>query len=189
MIGPGRRHVLRLGGVAAAAACRAPAIAKAPWPSKRIRIVCSYPPGGLTDIFARAYGEYISQRTGQPAVVENKAGAAGAIAAEQVKFAPADGYTLMWTNSTTMIQNKLLFKKLPYDPDKDFVLISWMNTGHLPTILNRDVPAKNLAEFADYAPGNKVSMATYGPASYPHPVAQALTPPFRPHTKPAPSPL
>jgi tripartite-type tricarboxylate transporter receptor subunit TctC len=174
IIRPGRRHVLRLGAVAAAAALPAPAIAQAAWPSKPIRIVCSYPPGGLTDIFARAYGEYISQKTGQPAIVENKAGAAGAIAAEQVKFAPADGYTLMWTNSTTMIQNKLLFKKLPYDPDKDFVLISWMNTGHLPTILNKDVPAKNLAEFADYARGRKVSMATYGAGSYAHVVVEAL---------------
>src|SRR5260370_14006861 len=165
MIGPGRRHVLRLGGVAAAAALPAPAIAQAAWHSKPMRIVCSHPPGGLTDLFARAYGEYISQRTGQPAVVENKAGAAGAIAAEQVKFAPADGYTLMWTNSTTMIQNKLLFKKLPYDPDKDFVLISWMNTGHLPTILNKDVPAKNLAEFPDYARSHNVRMSTYAACS------------------------
>src|SRR5260370_774294 len=145
-----------------------------PSPATPIRSGSRYPPGGLTDMLARAYGEYISQKRGQPAIVENKAGAAGAIAAEQVKSAPADGYTLMWTNSTTMIQNKLLFKKLPYDPDKDFVLISWMNTGHLPTILNKDVPAKNLAEFTDYARGHKVSMATYGAGSYAHVVVEAL---------------
>ena len=106
------------------------------------QIVCGYPAGGLTDIFARAYGEYISQKTGQPVSVENKAGAGGAIAAEQVKRAAPDGYTLMWTISTTMIMNKVLFKKLPYDPDKDFVLISWMDAGHLPTIVNKNVPAQ-----------------------------------------------
>ena len=91
------------------------------WPSKPIKIVCTYPPGGLTDVFSRAYGEYVSQKLGQPVVVENKTGAAGAIGAELVKNAPPDGYTLMFTNSTTMVQNKVLFKKLPYDPDKDFV--------------------------------------------------------------------
>ena len=100
--------------------CRHPPSPRA-WPSKPIRIVCGYPAGGLTDIFARAYGECISQKTGQPVSVENKTGASGAIAAEQVKTAPPDGYTLMWTISTTMIMNKVLFKKLPYDPDKDFV--------------------------------------------------------------------
>src|SRR5258708_9650086 len=159
---------------AAAASLPSPALAQEACPRKPMRIVCGYPAGGLTDIFARAYGDFISQKTGQPVSVENKAGASGAIAAEQVKAAAPDGYTLMWTISTTMIMNKVLFKKLPYDPDKDFVLISWMNTGHLPTILNRDVPAKNLAEFADYARGNKVSMATYGAGSYAHVVVEAL---------------
>ena len=62
----------------------APAIAEA-WPSKPIKIVCTYPPGGLTDIFSRAYGEYVSQKLGQSVVVENKTGAAGAIGAELVK--------------------------------------------------------------------------------------------------------
>jgi tripartite-type tricarboxylate transporter receptor subunit TctC len=172
-----RRQVLRYGAAMAtttAASIAAPAIAEAPWPSKPIRIVCSYPPGGLTDVFARAYGDHIAQKTGQSVVVENKTGAAGAIAAEQVKAAPGDGYTLMWTNSTTMIQNKVLFKKLPYDPDKDFVLVSWMNAGHLPTIINKNVPAKNIAEFADYAKKNKVSMATYGAGSYSHIVTEML---------------
>jgi tripartite-type tricarboxylate transporter receptor subunit TctC len=150
-----------------------PAIAES-WPSRPIRIICTYPAGGLTDVFARAYGEYIAQKTGQPVVVENKAGAAGAIGAEMVKAAPPDGYTLMFTNSTTMVQNKALFRKLPYDPDKDFALIAWFNTGHLPTIINKDVPANNVAEFAAWARDRKVSLATYGAGSYPHVVAETL---------------
>jgi tripartite-type tricarboxylate transporter receptor subunit TctC len=172
-IRPSRRDVLRYGGVAAAGLAPAPAIADT-WPSKPIRIICGYPAGGLTDIFARGYGEFIAQKTGQPVYVENKAGASGAIAAEQVKGATPDGYTLMFTISTTMIMNKVLFKKLPYDPDKDFALISWLNAGHLPMIVNKDVPAKNLAEFADYARKNKVSLGTYGAGSYPHVAAEAL---------------
>jgi tripartite-type tricarboxylate transporter receptor subunit TctC len=174
IVHPSRRDVLRYGAAATAAALLpAPAIAQA-WPSKPIRIVCGYPVGGLTDIFARAYGEGIAQKTGQPVVVENKTGASGAIAAEQVKSAPADGYTLMWTISTTMIMNKVLFKKLPYDPDKDFVPISWMDAGHLPTILHKSVPGANLDEFAAYARKNKVSIGTYGAGSYSHVAVAAL---------------
>ena len=173
IVRPSRRDLLRYGAAAAAATLSAPAIAQA-WPSKPIRIICGYPVGGLTDIFARAYGEGISQLTGQPVVVENKAGASGTIAAEQVKQAPPDGYTLMWTISTTLIMNKVLFKKLPYDPDKDFVPISWMDAGHLPLIVNKNVPANNLKEFADYARNNKVSMGTYGAGSYSHCAVEAL---------------
>ena len=112
IVRPSRRDVLRFGAMAAASALPAPAIAQA-WPNKPIKIVCTYPPGGLTDIFSRAYGDFISQKLGQPVVVENKTGAAGAIGAELVKNSAADGYTLMFTNSTTMVQNKVLFKKLP----------------------------------------------------------------------------
>jgi len=174
IIRPSRRDMLRLGMASAvASSLAAPAIADA-WPSKPIRIVCGYPVGGLTDIFARAYGEGIAQTTGQPVVVENKTGASGAIAAEQVKAASADGYTLMWTISTTLIMNKVLFKKLPYDPDKDFVLISWMNAGHLPTVVAKNVPAANLKEFVDWAKGRKVSMGTYGAGSYSHVVVETL---------------
>jgi len=174
IVRPSRRDVLRHGAAATAAALLpAPAVAQT-WPSKPIRIVCGFPVGGLTDIFARAYGEGISQRTGQPVVVENKTGASGAIAAEQVKSAAPDGYTLMWTISTTLIMNKVLFKKLPYDPDKDFVPISWMDAGHLPTILHKSVPGANLKEFADYARGNKVSLGTYGAGSYSHVAVAAL---------------
>jgi len=177
-IRPSRREVLRFGSAAVAATTlSAPAIAqgsKDAWPSKPIRIICGYPAGGLTDTFARAYGDFISQKTGQPVSVENKAGASGAIAAEQVKNAAPDGYTLMWTISTTMIMNKVLFKKLPYDPDKDFVPISWMDAGHLPTILHKSVPAAGLNDFAQYARNNKVSFGTYGAGSYSHCAVEAL---------------
>src|SRR5262245_16795899 len=173
IVRPTRRDVLRYGSAAAFAALPAPAIADT-WPSKPIKIIVTYPPGGLTDVFARAYGEYVGQKVGQAVVVENKTGAAGAIGAEMVKSAPADGYTLMFTNSTTMVQNKVLFKKLPYDPDHDFALIAWFNTGHLPTIINKDIPAANVAEFAAWARGRKVSLATYGAGSYPHVVAETL---------------
>jgi tripartite-type tricarboxylate transporter receptor subunit TctC len=174
IVRPSRREVLRYGSASAlAAALPAPAIADT-WPSKPIRIICGYPAGGLTDTFARAYGEYISQKTGQPVTVENKAGAAGAIAAEMVKNATPDGHTLMWTISTTMIMNKVLFKKLPYDPDKDFALISWMDAGHLPFVVNKNVPAKNLEEFATFARSNRVSLGSYAAGSYSHVAIEAL---------------
>ncbi len=177
-IRPTRRDLLRYGSVSALAALPAPAIAPAfaqgAWPSRPIKIVVTYPPGGLTDVFSRAYGEYVSQKVGQPVVVENKAGAAGAIGAELVKQSPPDGYTLMFTNSTTMMQNKVLFKKLPYDPDKDFTLVAWFNTGHLPTAVNKDVPVKTIPEFAAWAKERKVSAATYGAGSFAHVVAESL---------------
>ena len=85
-----RRKLLRIG--AAVAAFPMPALAQA-WPSKPIRIVCTYPPGGLTDVFARAYGEFVGQKLGQAVVVENKTGAAGAIGAEIVKQATQPAIT------------------------------------------------------------------------------------------------
>jgi tripartite-type tricarboxylate transporter receptor subunit TctC len=174
-----RREVLRFGSAAASVGLlAAPAIAQS-WPNKPIKIICGYPAGGLTDIFARAYGEGIAQMTGQPVYVENKAGASGAIAAEQVKSATPDGHTLMWTISTTMIMNKVLFKKLPYDPDTDFVLISWMDAGHLPLIVNAKLPVKTLAELDAYARANKTSLGTYGAGSYSHVAVEALNRHFK----------
>src|SRR4029078_2952302 len=145
-----------------------------PWPDKPIKIIVTYPAGGLTDVFARAYGEYIGQKGGQPVVVENKTGAAGAIGAEMVKGAPADGYTLMVTNSTTMVQNKVLFKKLPYDPDKDFSLVAWFNPGPPPTAVPKDVPVKDVKECAAWSTARKVSAGPYGAASSAHVVAETL---------------
>ena len=85
------------------------------------------PAGGLTDSFARIYGEYLSQKLGQPVIVENKAGASGSIGAGAVKQSPPDGYTLLVALTATLAQNRVLFKSLPYDPDKHFALISSMS--------------------------------------------------------------
>ncbi|MBX9588704.1 MAG: tripartite tricarboxylate transporter substrate binding protein [Hyphomonadaceae bacterium] len=163
------RRTLIKTGIASAAAMplSAPAQAQA-WPTKPIRIVCGYPAGGLTDLFARAYGEHLAQTLGQPVVVENKPGAGGSIAAQLVKTSPADGYTLMFTISTTMFGNRVLYKSLPYDPDKDFVLISSMSAGHLPFVASKATGATNLAEFIAYARKNKVSVGTYAAGSYAH---------------------
>jgi tripartite-type tricarboxylate transporter receptor subunit TctC len=163
-----RRSLIRSGAaVATLPLIGAPAIAQ-PWPSKPIRFVVSYPPGGLTDLFARAYGDYVSRQVGQPVIVENKAGAGGTVGAVEVKRSPADGYTLMFTISTTMIMNKVLYKNLPYDPDKDFVLISYMPSGSLPLVASTATGATNLKEFAEYARKNKTSVGTYAAGSYAH---------------------
>jgi tripartite-type tricarboxylate transporter receptor subunit TctC len=163
-----RRHLfVSCLALAVAAYLASPAWAQA-WPAKPIKIVVGYPAGGLTDLFARAYGEYISQKVGQPVLVENKAGAGGSIAAQAVKSAPADGYTLMFTIATTMIMNRVLYKSLPYDADKDFVLISSMSPGQLPFVVHKSTGAKTLNEFFAYAKTNKATYGTYAPGSYAH---------------------
>lgn len=144
-----------------------PARAQA-WPSKTIRIVCGFPAGGLTDLLARAYGEFLQQKLGQTVVVENRTGAAGAIAARAVKASPADGYTLMFTISTTLLMNRVMFRNLGYDGDNDFVRISHLSAGHLPTIASKATGASNLAQFVAYARKNEMNYGTYGPGSYAH---------------------
>jgi len=144
------------------------------WPNRPVKVTVTFPAGGLTDVWARTYSEYAAQKLGQSFVVENKTGASGAIGAEQMSKAAPDGYNLMFTISTTMIMNKVLFKQLPYNPDKDFVPVAFFSAGHLPTIVHKDVPAKNLKEFVEFARKNKVSMGTYGAGSYSHVVVAEL---------------
>ncbi|MBL8674337.1 MAG: tripartite tricarboxylate transporter substrate binding protein [Rhodospirillales bacterium] len=138
------------------------------WPNKPVKVTVTFPAGGLTDTWARVYSEYASQKLGQSFIVDNKTGASGAIGAEMLAKAPPDGYNLMFTISTTMIMNKVLFKSLPYNPDKDFVPVAFFSAGHLPLIVHKDVPAKNIKEFVDFARKNKVSLGTYGAGSYSH---------------------
>jgi tripartite-type tricarboxylate transporter receptor subunit TctC len=163
-----RRTLIKSGMATAAALPLAGTAWAQAWPSKPIKIVVGYPAGGLTDLFARAYGEYVGQKLGQPVVVENRPGAGGTVAAQAVKVAPPDGYTLMFTITTTMVMNRVLYKNLPYDPEKDFVLISCMPSGGLPLVASKATGATNLNEFAAYARKNRVSFGTYAAGSAAH---------------------
>ena len=148
------------------------------WPSKPIKFVCAYPAGGLTDLFARAYGDYVAQKVGQPVVVENRPGAGGTLAAQFVKTAPADGYTFLFAITTTLLQNRVVYKHLPYDPDKDFVLVACMPSGSLPFVAHKSTGAANIKDFVDYARKNKVSIGTFGPGTIPHVTTHELNKSF-----------
>jgi tripartite-type tricarboxylate transporter receptor subunit TctC len=138
------------------------------WPSKPIKIVCAFPAGGLADVFARIYGDYLSGKLGQPVVVENRAGATGSIAALAVKQSPPDGYTLLVTINATFAQNRVLYKNLAYDPDRDFVLISSMSAGHVPTVAAKATGVTNLKEFVEFARKNETNVGTFGVGTYAH---------------------
>lgn len=144
------------------------------WPSKPIKIVDIMPAGAFTDQLARAYGDYLSQKLRQPVVVENKPGGTGLVAARIVKSSPADGYTLLFAIGTTMMMNRVLYKRLPYDPDNDFVPISGMSPGSLVFVAHASTGATNLAEFIEYARRNKTNIATFGAGSSSHMVVAEL---------------
>ena len=141
------------------------------WPSKPIRIVVAFPPGGLTDAIARNYGEHLSGKLGVPVVIDNKPGAGAIIGIDAVAKAPADGYTLGMSTSGTYWQNRVLYNKLPYNLDKDLTPVTVFPSGPLVVGIHDKIPAKTMAEFVAWAKKNPTSMGTYAPGSYPHMVA------------------
>ncbi len=171
-----RRHFLS-GAAAVASAVGLPSAwvqakpASTKWPLKPIRIVVAFPPGGLTDAYARMYAEQITTQLGVPAVVENRPGAGAIIAIDHVAKSAPDGYTLLMTTSGTVWQNRVLYSKLPYNLDKDLTPIANFPSGPLVVGVSEKVPAKNMREFIEFAKTNQASMGTYAPGSYPHMVA------------------
>ena len=143
----------------------------APWPSKPIRIVVAFPPGGLTDAYARMYAEQLTAKFGQTALVDNKPGAGAVIGIDAVAKSPPDGYTLLMTTSGTVWQNRVLYSKLPYNLDRDLTPVAVFPSGPLVVAVSDKVPATNMREFVEYAKRNPTSMGTYAPGSYPHMVA------------------
>jgi len=168
---PARLLVTGIALMAAAAAHGQTAAKPAAWPAKPIRIIVAFPPGGLTDAYARMYAEQLTAKLGQSVVVENKPGAGAIIGIEAVAKSPPDGYTLLMTTSGTVWQNRVLYTKLPYNLDRDLTPIALFPSGPLVVAVSEKVSARNMLEFIAYAKSNTTSMATYAPGSYPHMVA------------------
>ncbi|MBX6374433.1 MAG: tripartite tricarboxylate transporter substrate binding protein [Acetobacteraceae bacterium] len=117
------------------------------WPTRPVRLVVPFAPGGPADAIARSIGERLGEIWGQPVVVENRAGAGGNIGAEHVARSAPDGYTLLLCASSH-VQNVALYRSLPYDPIRDFTPISLVAYYSLVVVVHPSVPARTLAEFA-----------------------------------------
>ncbi len=162
----------RLFGGAAVVAGLAPLAGRAQsgaWPSKPVRFVCGYAAGGLTDIMARVTAEFLTDKYKQPFIVENKTGAGSMIAGELVAKSAPDGHTIWFTNSTAVFQNRVIFKNVPYDAEKDFTPIAMLSAGKVPLFVHKTVPGNaGLADLIAYAKSSKVSFGTTGPGSLAH---------------------
>lgn len=121
------------------------------YPEKAIRVIVPFPAGSGTDSSARFIGERITALTGKPVVVDNRPGANGFIAAKAVAGAPGDGYTMLVTTNTTHAANASLFKKLPYDPVKDFAPASLIVKSGLVLVVPSDSPVRTLADLTALA--------------------------------------
>ncbi len=160
-----RRDFLRLSalGTISAPFVRIGGAWAADYPIKPIRWLVGYVPGGTTDILARLIGAYLSEKTGQQFIIENKAGAGNNLAVEAVLSAPADGYTVLLVNPANGI-NATLYKNLPFNFIRDIAPVGGLLRVPNVMVVNNDVPAKTVQEFIDYAKANpgKVNMASSG---------------------------
>ena len=124
------------------------------WPSKAVHIVVPFAPGGSGDITARLVGKYMEDKTGQPFVVENKAGANGIVGVLSVKSSPPDGYTLMLATTSTNAANIHMYKSPGYDPEKDFQVAGVIGSSGAFLVVPADSPYKSMAELIAYAKAN-----------------------------------
>jgi tripartite-type tricarboxylate transporter receptor subunit TctC len=145
-----RQAIARFCGGLASVIAR-PALAEAAYPSRNIKMIVPYPAGGTTDFLGRLVADQLKTGLGAAVIVENKPGAGTTLGADQVAKSEPDGYTLLMATSTTLAINKTLYKKLPYDPVKDFAPIALLAAVPFALITNPQIPAKTLSEFIAYA--------------------------------------
>ena len=143
------------------------------YPTRPIRLIAPFAPGGPTDLFARLMGAKLGERLGQPVLVENRPGAGGSVGAEAAAKATPDGYTLVLVSSSFAV-NATLYPKLPYDTLKDFAPVTLLASAPFLLAANQGVPAGSVRELIAYAKANpgKLNYGSGGSGSGPHIVAE-----------------
>jgi tripartite-type tricarboxylate transporter receptor subunit TctC len=144
-----------------------------PYPSKPIRLVVAFPPGGPTDIVARLLGAKMSETLGQPVVIENRSGAGGNLPTAQVAKAPADGYTLL-AHSSAYAVNPSLSPNAGYDPEKDFIALAVVAAQPNLILVHADFPARSLPELLALAKKQPLAYASPSSGTTPHLTAENL---------------
>lgn len=156
--------------VALALVCAEGAAHAQSYPTRAIRLIVPFPPGGPNDVLARVVAQKLTEQMGQQVVVDNRGGAGGIIGAELAARATADGYTLLFGGTASMSINPILHKKLGYDPVTDFAAVSLVGTAPSLLSLHPSLPAKNVKELIDAAkakPG-QLTFASSGVGTAPH---------------------
>lgn len=164
-----RRRFLHLAANAAAVS----AVSRNSWaqayPTRPVRLIVGFPPGGTTDVVARLLGQWLSERLGQPFIIDNRPGANTNLAFEAVARAPADGYTLGTVGPSTAI-NAALYQQLNVDVSRGLVMVAGLNNSPLVLEVHPAVPVKSVPEFIAYAKANpaRINLASFGAGSISH---------------------
>ncbi len=138
------------------------------FPSKPVRIIVPQTPGGASDALARIVGQKLSEKWGQPVVVENRPGAGGNIGMDAVAKAPGDGYTLLMSYVGSHAINPSIYSKLPFDPEADFVAVATLANVPFVAAVNSAVPVTNMKSLAAYAAQKPVAFGSAGNGSVNH---------------------
>lgn len=151
------------------------ASAAATYPARAVRVIVPYPVGGPIDAIGRRLAEGLQRETGQPFVVENRAGASGSIGADAVAKAAPDGHTLLFTIPDAVINVASTVRHLPYDPRKDFAFITQVASSGAVLIVNPGLKARSLADLEQAGRVDPMlAFGSWGPGSYPHVLGQAM---------------
>jgi tripartite-type tricarboxylate transporter receptor subunit TctC len=144
------------------------------YPNRQVNFVVPFAPGGGTDILGRMFGQKLSDRFGKSFVVENRPGAGTVTAAVQVAKSAPDGYTIMMATSGTMAMNPTLYKKLPYEPGKDLVLVALICNVPFVLVVNPDLPVHSVADLVKVAKERPLSYGSGGPGAFHHLMGELL---------------
>lgn len=175
---PSRRRALVAGALALmlGAGLLPSALAQAPaWPTKPVRILVTFPPGGTSDITARLLAQYLSEKFGQQFLVDNRPGAGGTVAAELLRKEPPDGYTLILANNAPFTIAPTQFKKIPYDPIADFTHIAYIGASAPGLLVQPSMGVKDFKSFVVLAKADpKLTYGSSGVGSITHILGEAV---------------